>query len=502
MDKDVSTNPRRRSSMLQRRYRRIKYVSTLVMLFGFLLIYLYNSGCFSTPNIEDDVYYISRGEILNISVTGARGSKFSSSDETVARFSSDGTLEGVSDGSATITVSNGYNRMDTAEVIVVPPPESLTLTLDKASIATGETLQIAFDDGVDEIEHKVTYESLNPEIATVEADTGKVTGVSSGKAEIKGTLYNGIEETIAVYVDVTPEDFRILDSKISEDGTEGSVVLVEGESSVIETTEENYKYLQFTSSDASVVDISEDGTLTAKSIGTATIVATRGNETDSCTVEVIEMPSSVLVDMPQINQKPDYYYACESVSAVMLLQGMGYDIDPRTFIDTYLTIKYMTFTDEGIMAADMNSAFINNPYDTSGYGCFSPVIAKSINKYFDDIGETQYKAIFEKDVELSYVIQKYVAKEQPVLLWATTYMVESYPTDSWIIDYVDEYAEYEIGDVFTFPYNEHCLLLVGYDDYYYYFNDPLYGSLVKYEKSLVESRYEQMGKQIVAVVPA
>ena len=242
--------------------------------------------------------------------------------------------------------------------------------------------------------------------------------------------------------------------------------------------------------------------MTAVGIGTATINVTRYNESDSCVVEVTEMPSSVLVDMPQICQKPDYYYACESVSAVMLLQGMGYDITPNTFIDDYLTIRYMTYTEQGLCGADMNSAFINNPYDSSGYGCFSPVIAKSINKYFRDIGETENKAIYEKDVELSYVIKKYLAKEQPVLLWATTYMVNSYPTDSWIIDYVDENAEYEIGDVFTFPYNEHCLLLVGYDDYYYYFNDPLYGALIKYDKSLVETRYEQMGKQIVAVVPA
>lgn len=250
------------------------------------------------------------------------------------------------------------------------------------------------------------------------------------------------------------------------------------------------------------MSVAEDGTITAEAVGETTINVTRYNESDSCTVEVIEMPSSVLVDMPQICQKPDYYYACESVSAVMLLQGMGYDIIPNTFIDDYLTIRYMTFTNEGIAAADMNSAFINNPYDSSGYGCFSPVIAKSINKYFSDIGETEYKAIYEKDIELSDVIKKYLAKEQPVLLWATTYMTASYPTDSWIVDYVDENAEYEIGDVFTFPYNEHCLLLVGYDDYYYYFNDPLYGSLVKYDKSLVELRYEQMGKQIVAVVPA
>lgn len=472
------------------------------MLLGFLIIYLYNGGMFSSPQIAEDVYYISRGETISVSVTGTRGSSFSSEDENVAKFSSDGNLEGVSDGSTTITVSNSFNHMDTAQVIVVAPPEYLTLSLEKASIATGETMQIAFDDGVDQIEHSVVYESLNPDIASVESGTGKVTGVSPGKAEIKGTLYNGVEETISVYVDVTPEDFRIIDNSVSEDGESGSIVLVESEVYPIETTEENWEYLTFESSDTSVVSVSEDGTLEANSVGTATITAARGNETDSCTVEVIEMPSSVLVDMPQINQKPNYYYACESVSAVMLLQGMGYDINPGTFIDNYLTIKYMTFTDQGILAADMNSAFINNPYDTSGYGCFSPVIAKSINKYFEDIGETQYKAIFEKDVDLSYVIKKYVAKEQPVLLWATTYMVDTYPSDSWIIDYVDEYAEYEIGDVFTFPLNEHCLLLVGYDDYYYYFNDPLYGSLVKYDRSLVETRYEQMGRQIVAVIPA
>lgn len=495
-ESNTANNTRnRKNSILQRKYRRIKYIFSVIFVLGAVLIYLFLTGFYSTPSLTEDVYYISRGETLKVNATGTRGSSFYSEDQSIATISSDGTLEGLSDGTTEIVISNKYNKSDRADVIVVAPPDSLTLISDKASIATGEKMQISFDDGVDEIEHSVTYESLTPEIAQVDSQTGEVTGISSGKAEIKGTLYNGVEEIIPIYVDVSPVDFRI------EDGNDG-LVLVEGESSALATTEENTSYLKFESSDDSVVSIAEDGTITANAIGTATINVTRYNESDSCTVEVKEMPSSVLVDMPQICQKPDYYYACESVSAVMLLQGMGYDITPNTFIDDYLTIRYMTFSDEGLMAADMNSAFINNPYDSSGYGCFSPVIAKSINEYFSDIGETQYKAIFEKNVDLSYVIKKYLAKEQPVLLWATTYMVDSYPTDSWIVDYVDENAEYELGDVFTFPYNEHCLLLVGYDNYYYYFNDPLYGSLVKYDKSLVESRFEQMGRQIVAVVPA
>ncbi len=485
-----------------KRFRWLKYVFLLILIIGTVFTYLYFTGFFSDPAISEDVYYVSRGETIKVELSGAKGSSLSSEDESVAKIYSDGTLEAVGDGTTVITIKNAYNKSDRAKVVVVAPPDSLTITAESVSISTGDTMMISFDDGVEEIEHSIVYESLNPEIAEVNSETGEVKGISSGKAEIKGTLYNGVEEVISVYVDVTPEDFRIENGDTSDDSDGHNVVLIEGESITLPTSEENIKHLTFESSDSSVITVGEDGTLTAVGIGTATINVTRYNESDSCVVEVTEMPSSVLVDMPQICQKPDYYYACESVSAVMLLQGMGYDITPNTFIDDYLTIRYMTYTEQGLCGADMNSAFINNPYDSSGYGCFSPVIAKSINKYFRDIGETENKAIYEKDVELSYVIKKYLAKEQPVLLWATTYMVNSYPTDSWIIDYVDENAEYEIGDVFTFPYNEHCLLLVGYDDYYYYFNDPLYGALIKYDKSLVETRYEQMGKQIVAVVPA
>lgn len=486
----------------RKRNRWFIYLFIFIFILGTAFAFLYLTGFFSTPAISEDIYYVSRGETIKVELSGAKGSSLSSEDETVAKIYSDGTLQAVGDGTTVITIKNGYGKSDSAEIVVVAPPDFLTLTAESISISTGDTMMISFDDGVEEIEHNIFYESLNPEIAEVDSETGEVKGISSGKAEIKGTLYNGVDESIYIYVDVTPKDFKIEYGDTSDDSNGYDVVLIEGESITLPTSEENTQHLTFESSDSSVISVGEGGTLTAVSTGTATINVTRYNESDSCVVEVTEMPSSVLVDMPQICQKPDYYYACESVSAVMLLQGMGYDITPNTFIDDYLTIRYMSYTEQGLCGADMNSAFINNPYDSSGYGCFSPVIAKSINKYFSDIGETEYKAVFEKDVELSYVIKKYLAKEQPVLLWATTYMVNSYPTDSWIIDYVDENAEYEIGDVFTFPYNEHCLLLVGYDDYYYYFNDPLYGALIKYDKSLVETRYEQMGKQIVAVVPA
>ena len=44
----------------------------------------------------------------------------------------------------------------------------------------------------------------------------------------------------------------------------------------------------------------------------------------------------VKIDVPYISQKGKYPTGCESVSTVMLLQFLGYDISVDTFIENYL----------------------------------------------------------------------------------------------------------------------------------------------------------------------
>ena len=44
----------------------------------------------------------------------------------------------------------------------------------------------------------------------------------------------------------------------------------------------------------------------------------------------------VKIDVPYIDQSRKYPTGCESVSAVMLLRFLGYDISPDEFIDKYL----------------------------------------------------------------------------------------------------------------------------------------------------------------------
>ncbi len=89
--------------------------------------------------------------------------------------------------------------------------------------------------------------------------------------------------------------------------------------------------------------------------------------------------------------------------------------------------------------------------------------------------------------------QRYVAKGVPVCVWVSIGMLEIIPTDTWITP---------AGESYTWPGNEHCMLLVGYDKTHYYFNDPYRGRELSYPRALSEQRYETMGRQAIAVFPA
>lgn len=43
------------------------------------------------------------------------------------------------------------------------------------------------------------------------------------------------------------------------------------------------------------------------------------------------------------------------------------------------------------------------------------------------------------------------------------------------------------------------MVLIGYDDTYFYFSDPYCGKQVKYQKRLCRSRHEIFGKQLLVI---
>lgn len=194
-----------------------------------------------------------------------------------------------------------------------------------------------------------------------------------------------------------------------------------------------------------------------------------------------------LLDVQYICQKPDYPTGCESVSSVMLLNAAGISIDVDTFIDSFLHIEKLVSDESGTHGPHPDEAFIGDPRGR-GFGCYAPVIVSALEQ-----AAPEYYVLNETGKTLEELTDTYVKKGTPVLVWATINMTQSKPGASWRID--------STGEEFVWKQGEHCLVLIGYDTENYYMADPYTGEPVTvYEKSLLQSRYEEMGMQAVTIV--
>lgn len=130
-----------------------------------------------------------------------------------------------------------------------------------------------------------------------------------------------------------------------------------------------------------------------------------------------------IIEVPYIDQSVSYPTGCESVSATMLLQYLGYEITVDEFIRNYVTC-----------------------------------------------------------VPMQELIRRYIDREMPVVFWACIDMKQEIIGPQWKL--------LDSGEIFTWRSNEHCMLLVGYDEEGYYFNDPHENhGLIRYPKTLVEERH-------------
>lgn len=186
-----------------------------------------------------------------------------------------------------------------------------------------------------------------------------------------------------------------------------------------------------------------------------------------------------IIATPYINQTPKYPTGCESVSAVMLLQYLGYSITPEEFIDIYLEKKEFEKKEGILYGPDPNKYFCGSPYDENSFGCYAPVLKRAIEK----VVKEDYLVIDETDTDLEELKRKYLDQGIPVIFWACIKMREPIVGPSWVL--------FETEEEFTWISNEHCMLLVGYDNEGYYFQDPDENrGLMHYEKKLVENRHK------------
>ena len=214
--------------------------------------------------------------------------EWESTDEAVAKVQySSGryVLYAYKNGTTTITATatdgSGVTASCEVTVNINYPVQGISLNHDaKTFTKAGETLQLTATIYPDSATNKtVTWKSSDKTVATVD-ESGLVTAVGNGTADITATTEDGnFKATCQVTVEIPELTLSLDKSELTLTQTEEQQKLT----ATVSDTEEKVTWL---SSDPFVATVTRDGTVTAIANGTATITASAGDKTVSCTVEV------------------------------------------------------------------------------------------------------------------------------------------------------------------------------------------------------------------------
>lgn len=184
---------------------------------------------------------------------------------------------------------------------------------------------------------------------------------------------------------------------------------------------------------------------------------------------------------------------CEAVSTVTVLQHLGIKITIDEFIESFLPCQGFYRMNGALYGPDPNEFFAGNPYEKNSLGCYPNVILKALremkNSAYPGMENLNFRNVSGTDLET--LITQYIKNQQPVILWVTIDMKESYKGMKYYL---------EDNNLYTWTAQEHCVVLCGFDETTYHFMDPLAnGKIVNYPKELVEKRYNEIGKNAVVV---
>lgn len=197
------------------------------------------------------------------------GFTFTISDESIAKVTDHGLVQGVALGECVLTITSDYDPLvyKTLPVMVVQPVERLITRPSKTTVYVGETANIDVACyPITATMQEVTFTSSDIKVAEVDG-RGEVVGVSKGKAIISVQSKDGkARSNIHMTVQQQPESIMLSAS---------STALLIGDQMMIKATilprHTDNKKMIWSSSDESIATVSQLGQVMAISRGIVTI---------------------------------------------------------------------------------------------------------------------------------------------------------------------------------------------------------------------------------------
>lgn len=147
------------------------------------------------------------------------------------------------------------------------------------------------------------------------------------------------------------------------------------------------------------------------------------------------------LDLDIIYQYPELPAGCESVSLTMVLNYYGYGLDKTSIVDNYLV-----YSENFVMG------YNGNPYASTGGGIYAPGLTITANNFLQANGAKHYaENITGTDFD---TLLEYVASGYPIIVWST---IDMGACNKGYYQYDQD------GNPYGWDYNEHCVVIAGYD---------------------------------------
>lgn len=191
--------------------------------------------------------------------------------------------------------------------------------------------------------------------------------------------------------------------------------------------------------------------------------------------------SHKILNVPLINQlsEPDLYNGCEVTSLAMILNYSGYHITKNELAEN---IKTVPLTYQNNLKGNPNEGFVGDMDDGPGLGVYNGPIYDLAKKYAGNKVENLTGSLFTE-------LLKKVNDGEPVWVITTTTMAP-----------VSDFEEWKTPQgTIKITYNEHSVVMTGYDARSIYINDPYGEKNKKVDRTSFEKAWKQMGKQAIVI---
>lgn len=192
-----------------------------------------------------------------------------------------------------------------------------------------------------------------------------------------------------------------------------------------------------------------------------------------------------------IKQLPELPTGCEVTSLTMVLNYMGFEVDKLEIARNYLEKdEIVPDGDDKLYGPDFRYVFAGNPEDENSFGCLAPCLVSAAQRFLSeneaamsplDLTGKSFDELFD-----------FIDHDIPVIMWSTLGLAAPEFNLKWTTPDNEEV---------TWPTNEHCIVLTGYDkeENTVRIHDPING-VITLNMDAVRERYDQLGRNAAVII--